>query len=300
MARVTSITSMTGSACVEASFGGSSWKWVLDSVNRPTLDVSFRPPNGYEDLKPICKHALEVRFARGTIVVKLNINTGDGSPAKLIVDKELLDTLVSMQDGYGNKIVKSSFCDLVRLSQTFATSFGTADVKALRKEMLKSFDVAADKLLYARDSEGAKIEKVMIEDFDRIIALVRKATDMPEGRPDAIRKRITDSLASYLDNADREKEQLLMQEAASVALDNANVQEEISRLNMHVDSLRTALIVKTDKRMVVGSQLDSLAKELEREANAFGAKAKVGGLINIGINLRIIIKNFREQSANVQ
>ena len=87
----------------------------------------------------------------------------------------------------------------------------------------------------------------------------------------------------------------LHQEAVMLAT-RADIREEIDRLTAHVAAAR-ALLAESGP---VGRRLDFLAQEFNREANTLCAKANDRELTTIGLELKALVDQFREQVQNLE
>ena len=87
----------------------------------------------------------------------------------------------------------------------------------------------------------------------------------------------------------------LAQELALIAV-KSDITEEIDRLHAHVDAAR-ALLAQDG---AVGRKLDFLMQEFNREANTLCAKAQNTALTQIGLALKAVIDQMREQVQNVE
>jgi uncharacterized protein (TIGR00255 family) len=76
----------------------------------------------------------------------------------------------------------------------------------------------------------------------------------------------------------------------------SDVREEIDRLKAHVQEARS-LIAAGDG---VGRKLDFLAQEFNREANTLCSKSADIALTRVGLSLKAVIDQFREQAQNVE
>jgi uncharacterized protein (TIGR00255 family) len=85
------------------------------------------------------------------------------------------------------------------------------------------------------------------------------------------------------------------QEAAIVA-SKADVQEELERLAGHAIELRSLLT----KPEPAGRRLDFLSQELTREANTLCSKSADLELTRIGLDLKTVVDQIKEQAANVE
>jgi len=90
-------------------------------------------------------------------------------------------------------------------------------------------------------------------------------------------------------------EERIIQEAAALAV-KADVREELDRLAAHVDSARGLLAADA----AAGRRLDFLTQEFMREANTLCSKSATAALTAIGLDLKAVIEQFREQVQNVE
>ena len=90
-------------------------------------------------------------------------------------------------------------------------------------------------------------------------------------------------------------EQRLAQEAAILAT-KADIQEELDRLGVHISAAKLLLTSKEP----VGRKFDFLAQEFNREANTLCSKANDAGLTQIGLDLKTVIDQMREQVQNIE
>ena len=115
------------------------------------------------------------------------------------------------------------------------------------------------------------------------------------GQPQMIRDRFTKRVEELLAGAASLPEERLVQEAAVFAA-KADVREELDRLRAHVDAARALL----DGNAVAGRRLDFLTQEFMREANTLCSKAASGALTTVGLELKAVIEQLREQVQNVE
>jgi uncharacterized protein (TIGR00255 family) len=109
-----------------------------------------------------------------------------------------------------------------------------------------------------------------------------------------VRQRIAEQVARLRGETGLDPDRL-HQEALLIAV-RADVQEEIDRLDAHVESARELMASGEP----VGRKLDFLAQEFNREANTLASKAADRELSRIGLDLKAVIDQFREQVQNVE
>jgi uncharacterized protein (TIGR00255 family) len=131
--------------------------------------------------------------------------------------------------------------------------------------------------------------------LDEIAMLVERAEQAPGRRPEVIRARLAEQVATLLAQSERFDPDRLHQEAIMIAT-RADVREELDRLTAHVAQARRLI----GEGGPIGRRLDFLAQELNREANTLCAKANDVELTNIGLELKAAVEQFREQVQNVE
>mgnify|MGYP001068986432 FL=1 len=107
--------------------------------------------------------------------------------------------------------------------------------------------------------------------------------------------RLKDAIARLVDTTAALDDQRLHQEAVLIAT-RADVEEELQRLSAHVAAARDILA----ERGSVGRKLDFLAQEFNREANTLCSKANAVDITRLGLQLKTVIDQFREQVQNVE
>ena len=156
-------------------------------------------------------------------------------------------------------------------------------------------DLALAGLEQARLTEGAALGTVLSAHIDTIEVLVLKAEADHSRDPAAIRARMAEQVALLMDASANLDESRLHQEAAFLAT-KADIREEIDRLKTHVASGRALL----DGGGAVGRKLDFLAQEFNRESNTLCSKSNAATVTAIGLELKAVVDQFREQVQNLE
>jgi uncharacterized protein (TIGR00255 family) len=136
---------------------------------------------------------------------------------------------------------------------------------------------------------------VLAQRLAELTALVARAETAPGRRPEAIRARLGELVAALMGSSDRFDPDRLHQEAILIAT-KADVREELDRLHAHVAQAADML----RQGGAVGRRLDFLSQELNRESNTLCAKASDLELTNIGLELKSVVEQFREQVQNLE
>jgi uncharacterized protein (TIGR00255 family) len=159
----------------------------------------------------------------------------------------------------------------------------------------KDFMEVIGALAEMRRHEGAALARILMVRLDEIAVLAERADGSPGRRPEAIRARLAEQVATLLAQSDRFDPDRLHQEAILIAT-KADIREELDRLAAHVAQAKRLV----EKGGPIGRRLDFLAQELNREANTLCAKASDVELTNIGLELKAAVEQFREQVQNVE
>ena len=169
------------------------------------------------------------------------------------------------------------------------------DQEGFEKLLIASFGEAAAALARARAEEGAKLEAVLVAQVNTIERLTGEAASSPAASVEALRARLKTQVAELLGASPALSEDRLAQEAALLAT-KADVREEIDRLTAHVSQARE-LFAGSEP---AGRRLDFLTQEFNREANTLCSKAADVALTRIGLELKAVIDQLREQIQNVE
>jgi uncharacterized protein (TIGR00255 family) len=295
-----SISGMTGFARAEGEHQAQRWIWELKSVNGRGLDVKLRLPPGFDALEQPARALAGQRFKRGSVQASLTLAREAGAAAPVRIDTGLVDKLIEAGAPYvkAGHAKKPRWDGLLALRGVLvsedATEMSEAARAALEAALLAGLDAALARLDEARRSEGAMLAGVLGESAGRLDALVKAARGTAAAAPGAALERIRQRLAALAPDVHFDP-QRLAQEAA-LAASKMDVQEELERLVAHAGELR-ALLASPEP---AGRKLDFLGQELTREANTLCSKSADLELTRIGLDLKAVVDQIKEQAANVE
>jgi uncharacterized protein (TIGR00255 family) len=146
-----------------------------------------------------------------------------------------------------------------------------------------------------RAAEGAALAAVLAGQLERVAALCDAAQLEADARRGAVQTTLRENLARVLANADGVDETRLAQELALLAV-KADVTEELDRLAAHIAAARALLADQAP----VGRKFDFLMQEFMREANTLCSKSQAAALTRVGLHLKTVIDQMREQVQNVE
>jgi uncharacterized protein (TIGR00255 family) len=171
----------------------------------------------------------------------------------------------------------------------------TEDTAPLLAALLADLEPLLDDFAAMRAAEGRALATVIGGQLDRIAALAAEAAEAAEARRPSMRASLLENLARVMEGAPGADEPRVAQELALLAV-KADVKEELDRLSAHVGAARVLL----REGGAVGRKLDFLMQEFMREANTLCSKSGDRDLTRIGIDLKTVIDQMREQVQNVE
>lgn len=293
------LSSMTGFARCQGLTGAYSWSWELKSVNAKGFDFRLRVPQGWDAVDVAARKRGGERLTRGTVYASLQVERKTGAPV-VRLNEAVLNALVAAMTSLEGRIgARPPSLDgilglkgVIDVAEEDESDAARASAEAA---MIAGFDEALASLVVARQDEGAALGRILGGRLDEIEELTRRAENAPGRKPEAVKARLAAQIAALLDASGRFDSDRLHQEALMLAA-KADIREELDRLVAHVAQGRRLLA----DGGAVGRRLDFLAQELGRESNTLTAKSNDIELTNIGLALKTVVEQFREQVQNLE
>lgn len=293
------LSSMTGFARADGAHGAVSWYWEVRTVNARGLDLRLRLPPGYEGLEPKVREATAKRIQRGSVAIslaarretaQLAIRLNEAALAQVVAAAERVRTIIGGEPPGAETLLR--IAGVLEVGEPVESE----DVASERTAaMLASLEAALDGLAEARRSEGRRLGAVLSEQLAEIARLVARIEASPARRPEAVAQRLREQVARVLDSGLALDPARLHQEAVLVAT-RADVEEELKRLTSHVTAAHELLASSEP----VGRRLDFLAQEFNREANTLCSKSNDTEITRMGLALKAVIDQMREQVQNIE
>ena len=295
--------SMTGFAARKGQGGGYSWAWDIRSVNGKGLDLRLRMPDWVDGLEPAIRAELGRALQRGNVSLTLKVNK-DGSDAEAwmrvnhVVLAQMLTAISEIEQAAlnaGVTLAQASYADVLVMRGVLDQSTIDDDTAPLRAALMGDLAPLIADFQEMRATEGGALAAVIAAQLDQIGDLTANAATQSAARNANAQTTLREALARVLANADGVDAARLAQELALIAV-KTDVTEELDRLSAHVSAAR-ALMQETGQ---VGRKFDFLTQEFMREANTLCAKAQSLALTRIGLDLKTVIDQMREQVQNVE
>jgi uncharacterized protein (TIGR00255 family) len=293
------LSSMTGFARGHGVAGSYAWSWEIKSVNAKGLDLRFRLPPGWDAIEVPARAYAAEKLSRGTVYANLAVERKGVQPTAKI-NEPVLDAVLSTLKNLSGKVeaAPASLDGILSLRGVIEITEDDEreeDHRAAETAIIGAFGQALSELVRMRRAEGETIGRLLNKRLDEIATLTARAEKAPGRKPEAIRARLVEQVATLMSASDRFDPDRLHQEAILLAA-KADIREELDRLSSHVGQAKKLLA----DGGAVGRKLDFLAQELHRESNTLTAKANEVELTNIGLELKSVIEQFREQVQNLE
>ena len=296
--------SMTGFAARKGQGAGHSWAWDLRSVNGKGLDLRLRLPDWVDGLELALRGELAKALGRGNVSLALKITRDAGeegetglrlNPAALQAALLALRAVEDHAMNIGVTLGQASAADVLAVRGVVEQGAVEVDLVALRAAILADLPALLADFNAMRAAEGAALGAILSAQIARITDLVAQAKIAAIARQDEAAQSLRDGVARIMAQNDAVDPARLAQELALLAV-KTDITEEIDRLTAHLQAARS-LLAETGQ---IGRKFDFLVQEFLREANTLCSKAQSIALTRIGLDLKTVIDQMREQVQNVE
>jgi uncharacterized protein (TIGR00255 family) len=287
---------MTGYARAVGTAAGASFACEVKSVNGRGLDVRLRLAPGFDSLEGDIRQLIGKILTRGSVTLGLTVER-DRAGAELVVNRRALATVLETIKELGKELdlPRPSLDGILALPGVLEQrDTGREGDEALHAAILDVVSRALIDLTVARRQEGSAMSTVLLGMLLEVERHVERAEAHPARGRDVILARLREQVAALADDI-AIPEDRLAQEALLLAA-KADIREELDRLRAHIASARQLI----QGGGAVGRRLDFLAQEFNREANTLCSKSNAVELTAIGLDLKAVIDQLREQVQNIE
>lgn len=314
-----SVYSMTGYACLHFPYSGhtlaekttlqadapSPWRLTLElrSVNSRFLDLSFKLPDELRPFESAMRDLLQKQLQRGKMELRAQLENGEhGTHASAsLPSPQALHQLAYVQNQVLTWFPQAAPLSVAEVLRAASGSKPSLPADALQDWVLSSLRTLIDQLQATRQTEGAQLAKTLRKRTQQLRALCGQAQPLIPRLVAQQRERFLEKWREALQQADsgnipaEAAQDRALTEAAALAL-RIDVAEELDRIQAHLQTIDTLL----EQGGVLGKRLDFLMQELHREANTFGSKSSSLDTSHIGIDMKVLIEQMREQVQNIE
>ncbi|WP_271272429.1 YicC/YloC family endoribonuclease [Aliamphritea hakodatensis] len=284
--------SMTAFARQEVQHSWGSLTWEVRSVNHRYLEPHLRLPESLRDLEGPLREQLRKNLSRGKVECTLRF-VPEAQSQTLTVNQDFAGELVAAAQQVASIIPNAQTLDPLEVLRWPGVLQDTKlDMDAVKKAGLELFSKALAELIDNRGREGAELANLIDQRLDAITDIV---TDVRAKLPGILTKQ-RENLQARLDELQAELDPTRLEQEMVILAQKADVDEEMDRLNTHVQEVKRVLKQKGP----IGRRLDFLMQELNREANTLSSKSIVSDTTQSAVELKVLIEQMREQIQNIE
>jgi len=291
------ISSMTGFARSEGLIGPLGYVFELRSVNGRGLDLRLRLPAGFDALEPFIRERAGAVLKRGNVTINLSVKREE--TASIAIDPAVLDRALGLALDLASRIPGSApprAEALLALPGVMRSATNDETVTEQHQtELRAAFMKALDQMIAARAAEGQRTLAMLAAQLDEIAALRDQAIMLAADQPALQRARMLEQIHALLREIPTLPEERIAQEVALLAA-RSDVREELDRLGAHLEAARGLLA----EGAAVGRRFDFLTQEFVRETNTLCSKSASVPLTSVGLRLKSVIEQMREQVQNIE
>ncbi|MBL9061945.1 YicC/YloC family endoribonuclease [Tabrizicola sp.] len=295
--------SMTGFAARRGAGPGYTWVWDLRGVNGKGLDLRLRVPDWIDGLEAAIRSELQKALTRGNVSLTLRVTQDEGrddagfrlNEAALGAALAALARVEAAAMDAGVTLRQPTGADVLTLRGVIDAGGQETDTTPLRVAIMTDLPGLLGDFQAMRAAEGKALAAVLTGQLDLIADLTSAAQHETAARTATQADTLREGLARVLSATDAVDPARLAQELALLAL-KTDVTEELDRLAAHVEAARAHVADPAP----AGRKLDFLMQEFMREANTLCSKAQSLALTRIGLDLKTVIDQMREQVQNVE
>ena len=292
------LLSMTGIATKSGSSGPYDWSVELRGVNNKGLDIRARVPDWLVGLDQIVRKAIAADVARGSLQFGLKVSLSEGTVQRQI-DPTKLDHILAnaiylakRARDKGIEFAPIGLSDISSQNGFMDFEAGDLEKTGLRQMVLAELPKLIAQFQVSRREEGQALHSVLEAGVVEMEQLLQRSAAAIETRADEFKTNFKAAIARLKHDIDPVR---LAQEMAILAV-KSDVTEEIDRLMAHIAAAHTLLASQEP----VGRKFDFLMQEFNREANTLCSKSSSKSLTAIGLEMKVLIDQMREQVQNVE
>ena len=294
---------MTGFASGSTQVGSVSLDFEIKSVNAKSIDLKIYLPEFISSLENELRQIVLEKISRGSVFLKIKPSQYSDLLSDYIFNDQVLNTVFEKIENIEEICAKKNIpLEPLKASDFFAVkgvweenkniSTGSDDNKSI---IFDKTSELVENLIQARKKEGQGLHQILSEKLSSIMELHKDAEKILPERSKYLKKNFTSAVDKVISENSQIDENKIEQEIAIIAI-KQDIAEELDRLKVHILSMQDLL----NSSGVVGKKLDFLSQELNREVNTICSKSQFSDLTKVGIEMKTLIDQFREQVQNVE
>ncbi len=289
--------SMTGYGKGEFKCEGIELVVEIKTVNNRYLDTVIKAPKIFTAYEDIIRNLIRKKLSRGHADLFVYLNDKREKLKNINVDvstaKAYVEVAKTLKEAFPELTDDFTLLALIKSPDVVKAEDKTGADDELIEALKTALNLALENLNDMRKIEGEKLKQDMLSRVDNIESTLLVIKERAPLIVEEYRNKIFTRVEEYLKDTKIDESRILNEVA--VFADRVNVDEEITRLNSHIQQFRD--ICKED---LVGRKLDFLVQEFNRESNTICSKSNDITLTQSALSLKNEIEKIREQVQNVE
>lgn len=285
--------SMTAYARHQTQRPSVTFVWEIRSVNHRYLDVAWRLPEAFRALENSLRESLGKVVRRGKVECVLTVKELENQSNRQVLDmdrvKSILASAEILEQQYGMDNDLSVRC-LLSIPNIFITP--AKELQSDASDVQPSFNAALKDFMAMRQTEGKAIYTLIHQRVNALLACLGEIRDIVKTKNQQIKTTLLGRLQILQSSVDEQR----IEEEIALLLMKMDISEEVERLEAHAHQV----LKEIDKPGAIGRRLDFMMQELHREANTVCSKSDDVALTQIGVEMKVIIEQMREQIQNIE
>ena len=294
---------MTGYASDTILVGDFSLDAEIKSVNSKSFDLKIYLPEYMTFMENDIRQLVSKQIARGSIVLKIKAKQNDEASSNFTLNNEVLNTAIdeikTIEQKCDEKNIQFSpltVLDFFSVKGVWEENkISQTETLELKSVMLDRLPELIKKFMETRRIEGQGLQAILIEKLSSIMEFIKEIDKILPDRSRHLKKNFKTALDKIINEQNQVDENRLEQEIALLVI-KQDIQEELDRIKVHIVSMQDLV----NSSNVVGKKLDFLSQELNREVNTICSKSQYSDLTKLGIEMKTLVDQFREQVQNVE
>ena len=294
---------MTGYASGSVQANSVSLDFEIKSVNSKSLDLKIFLPEYLSVFENELRQIVLKKISRGSVFLKIKLNQQTEHQNNYVLNDKVLqnvfekiENIERICDEKNIPLEPLKALDFLAVKGVWEENKNSStNVDDIKKIVLDKIEELVVSLLQTRKKEGQGLHSILSEKLSSLIELRKAAEKTLPARSNHLKKNFRSIIDGIISETSKIDENKVEQEIAIIAI-KLDITEELDRLKVHIESMQDLL----SSSGVVGKKLDFLSQELNREVNTICSKSQYSDLTKLGIEMKTVVDQFREQIQNVE
>jgi uncharacterized protein (TIGR00255 family) len=294
---------MTGYASGSVQANSVLLEFEIKSVNSKNLDLKIYLPEYLSVFENELRQIVLKKISRGSVFLKIKLNQQTEHQNNYVLNDKVLqnvfekiENIERICDEKNIPLEPLKALDFLAVKGVWEENKNSStNVDDIKKIVLDKIEELVVSLLQTRKKEGQGLHSILSEKLSSLIELRKAAEKTLPARSNHLKKNFKSTIDGIISETSKIDENKVEQEIAIIAI-KLDITEELDRLKVHIESMQDLL----SSSGVVGKKLDFLSQELNREVNTICSKSQYSDLTKLGIEMKTVVDQFREQIQNVE